>query len=56
MRKKIISGLRIANEQAIGGMKRLRFITDVSRYRDNKFVDDLILSAAGIWKFYKKIA
>lgn len=53
---KIISGLRVTNEQAIGGMKRLRSITDVSRNRDDKFVDDLILNAAGIWNFYKRTA
>lgn len=53
---KIISGLRVTNEQAIGGMKRLRSITDVSRNRDDKFVDDLIINAAGIWNFYKRTA
>lgn len=53
---KLISGLRVTNEQAIGGMKRLRSITDVSRNRCDKFVDDLILNAAGIWNFYRRTA
>jgi len=52
----LISGLRICNEQAIGGMKRMRCITDISRNKSDKLADELILNAAGIWNFHLKTA
>jgi hypothetical protein len=52
----LISGLRVCNEQAIGGMKRMRCITDVSRNKSDKLADELILNAAGIWNFHLKTA
>jgi len=52
----LISGLRVCNEQAIGGMKRMRSITDVSRNKSDKLVDELILNAAGLWNFHLKTA
>ena len=52
----LISGLRICNEQAIGGMKRMRCITDVARNKSDKLADELILNAAGIWNFHLKVA
>lgn len=52
----VISGIRICNEQAIGGMKRLRCATDVLRNRNDKLADDLMFMAAGIWNFHLKVA
>ena len=52
----LISGLRICNEQAIGGIKRLRCVTDVLRNKSDKLADELILIAAGIWNFHLKVA
>ena len=52
----LISGLRICNEQAIGGIKRLRCVTDVLRNKSDKLADGLILIAAGIWNFHLKVA
>ncbi len=50
----LISGLRVCNEQAIGGMKRLRSTTDVLRNKSDLIADQLMLNAAGIWNFYLK--
>jgi len=52
----IISAIRITNEQAIGGMKRLRCTSDVLRNRNDKLADDLMLMSAGIWNFHLKAA
>jgi len=52
----VISGIRICNEQAIGGMKRLRCATDVLRNRNDRLADDLMFMAAGIWNFHLKAA
>lgn len=52
----LISGLRICNEQAIGGMKRMRCITDISRTKSDKLADEFMLNAAGIWNFHLKVA
>jgi hypothetical protein len=42
---KIISGLRIVAEHAIGGMKRLNCLSDV--YRNRRGQDDRMMSIAG---------
>jgi hypothetical protein len=52
----IISGIRICNEQAIGGIKRLRCTSDILRNRSDKLADDLMFMAAGIWNFHLKVA
>jgi len=52
----LISGLRICNEQAIGGIKRMRCISDISRSKSDKLIDELMLNSAGIWNFHLKVA
>ncbi len=52
----LISGLRVCNEQAIGGMKRMRCVSDVSRTKSDKLADELMLNSAGIWNFHLKVA
>ena len=52
----LISGLRVCNEQAIGGVKRMRCVSDVSRTKSDKLADDLMLNSAGIWNYHLKVA
>jgi len=48
---RIISGLRVLSEHAIGGMKRFRAVSDV--YRNHGGFDDLLVSlSAGLWNFH----
>jgi len=49
---KIISGIRIVSEHAIGGMKRLKAASDIYRNRLPNFDDTLNLLSAGIWNFH----
>ena len=49
---KIISSLRVVNEQAIGGIKRMRSTADIYRNR-RAYTDDKFISiAAGIWNLF----
>ncbi len=52
----IISGIRICNEQAIGGIKRLRCTTDVLRNRKDNIADQFMFLSAGIWNLHLKVA
>lgn len=52
----IISGLRICNEQAIGGIKRLGCASEVLRNRNDLIADKLMFMAAGLWNFHLKSA
>ena len=51
---KAISSKRVLVEHAIGGVKRLRSVTDIYRNIKTGFEDKLILNACGIWNFYLK--
>lgn len=47
-----LSRRRIFVEHAIGGVKRLRSLTDVLRARRDEFADRLMLAGAGLWNFH----
>lgn len=49
---RIISGLRIVAEHAIGGMKRLKAAADIYRNRIPRTDDRLNLLCAGLWNFH----
>lgn len=49
---KVISGIRIVSEHAIGGMKRLKAAADVYRNRLPNLDDTFNLLAAGIWNYH----
>ena len=51
-RNKIISGIRIASEHAIGGMKRLKAASDIYRNRLPNLDDTFNLLSAGLWNFH----
>ncbi len=51
---KKISSIRVVNEHAIGGVKRLRIVTDVYRNIKQGFEDKVMLNACGIWNYYLK--
>jgi len=49
---KTISGIRVINEHAIGGIKRMRAINDVYRNRKGNTDDKLMILSAGIWNLF----
>ena len=49
-----ISATRIINENAIGGIKRLRIVSDVYRNIKENFDDKVMLVACGLWNFHLK--
>ena len=49
---RIISGLRIVAEHAIGGMKRYKTAADIYRNRIINTDDKLVLVSAGLWNFH----
>lgn len=49
---RIISGIRIVSEHAIGGMKRLKAASDVYRNKLPNLDDTFTLLAAGLWNFH----
>ena len=49
---KIISGIRIISEHAIGGIKRMRAISDIYRNRKGNTDDKLMIVSAGIWNLF----
>ena len=49
---KIISGIRIVSEHAIGGIKRYRAITDVFRNKSLKFNDLVMNISCGLWNYH----
>lgn len=51
---KIISGIRIVSEHAIGGVKRLRIVSDKFRNKSDKFNDKSMFLSCGIWNYYLK--
>jgi hypothetical protein len=48
---KTISGIRILSEHAIGGIKRLRIITDKFRNKKDEFNDKVMYLACGLWNY-----
>ena len=46
---KTISGIRVISEHAIGGIKRMRSISDIYRNRKANTDDKLMIVSAGIW-------
>lgn len=48
---KIISGIRILSEHAIGGIKRLRIVTDKFRNKTDRFNDKAMFIACGLWNY-----
>lgn len=49
---RIISGIRVLSEHAIGGMKRMKAASDVYRNRLPNLDDTFNLLAAGLWNFH----
>jgi len=49
---KTISGIRVVNEHAIGGIKRMRAINDTYRNRKGNTDDKLMIVSAGIWNLF----
>ena len=49
---KTISSIRIVNEQAIGGIKRMSSATDIYRNKIAGTDDKLMLVSAGIWNLF----
>ncbi len=47
-----ISGIRVLVEHAIGGIKRLRSLTDVCRDKRQDFEDRLMVLGTGIWNLH----
>lgn len=47
-----LSRRRVLAEHAIGGVKRLRSLTDVLRAHRDEFADRLMLVGAGLWNFH----
>lgn len=48
---KIISGIRILSEHAIGGVKRLRIVADKFRNKTEEFNDHVMHLACGLWNY-----
>ena len=48
---RIISGIRILSEHAIGGIKRLRIIADEFRNKSDQFMDKVMYLACGLWNY-----
>ena len=51
-RNKEKSRIRILVENAIGGVKRLRIVSDIFRNKKINFVDTAMLIACGIWNYH----
>jgi len=49
---KMISGIRVKVEHAIGGVKRLGVVSDVFRNRKKGFDDKVMLVACGLWNYH----
>ncbi len=49
---KTIAGIRIISEHAIGGIKRMRSVSDIYRNRRGNTDDKLMLVSAGIWNLF----
>lgn len=52
MSNRVIAGIRIVNEHAIGGMKRYRAAAEVYRNHRANMDDQLMRVSAGLWNFH----
>lgn len=48
---KVISGIRILSEHAIGGVKRYRIVSDIFRNKKDEFCDTVMYLACGLWNY-----
>lgn len=51
-RNKRKSGVRVLVEHAIGGIKRLRIVSDVFRNKKENFDDQVMLISCGLWNYH----
>ena len=51
----MVARVRILSEHAIGGIKRLKAVTDTFRNRIKHFADSFMLFGCGLWNFHLKI-
>ena len=51
---KTISGIRVLSEHAIGGIKRLRIVTDKFRNKSDKFNDKVMFLSCGLWNYQQE--
>ena len=49
---KLLAGERIFVEQALGGMKRYRILSDRLRIHDLNLYNEILGVCAGLWNFY----
>jgi len=49
---RLIAGIRVLSEHAIGGLKRLKAASDVYRNKKPNMDDTFMLLAAGLWNFH----
>lgn len=50
-----VARVRVLSEHAIGGIKRLKTVTETFRNRTTHFADTFMLLACGLWNFHLKI-
>jgi hypothetical protein len=50
----MVARIRVVSEHAIGGIKRLKSVTDVFRNRQKNLADLFMLLACGLWNFHLK--
>jgi len=51
---RVISGIRILSEHAIGGVKRMRIVSDTFRNKSDKFNDKAMFISCGLWNYQLK--
>ena len=51
----MVARVRVLSEHAIGGIKRLKTVTDIFRNRIKHFADTFMLLACGLWNFHLKV-
>lgn len=51
----MVARVRIMSEHAIGGIKRLKAVTDIFQNRKKNFADLFMLIACGLWNFHLKM-
>ena len=55
-RNKKKSGVRVLVEHAIGGIKRLRIVSDVFRNKKKNFDDQVMLISSGLWNYHLAVS
>lgn len=51
---RIVSGFRVVVEHAIGGVKRLRVVSDKFRNRKDGYDDKVMVTSCGLWNYHLK--